>query len=439
MIAASARQDIVREKRTLLNWQILTVALLVTGYSGYYLCRSNLSVAMPLIVAELTQHGMAASAARIALGSIASLGTLAYALGKLPSGAMADVLGGRRNFLFGMAGAIVFTLLFAASGAIPLFTLAWIGNRLTQSLGWAGAVKIASKWVSFRSYGAVMAIISLSFLFGDAISREFMAWLIAGGMGWRGIFFVGAGVLTAILVSCLFLLRESPLAIGQPEPSANPTNLFAKEESAPRSLGALLLPLFASPMFRWACVLSLGTTIVKETFSLWTPTYFVQATGMSASAAASNSALFPLLGGVSVLLCGWLSDRLGRGGRATVMVIGLMCAGVALTSLAVGSTHGSRVWTVVLVSLVAFMVFGPYSYLAGAMSMDFGGKQASGTTSGLIDCVGYLGGVVSGDSMARISIDFGWSGALMVLAVVAFLSGAAAVAFLMGERRLARA
>jgi sugar phosphate permease len=28
------------------------VALLVTGYAGYYLCRSNLSVSMPLIVQD---------------------------------------------------------------------------------------------------------------------------------------------------------------------------------------------------------------------------------------------------------------------------------------------------------------------------------------------------------------------------------------------------
>jgi OPA family glycerol-3-phosphate transporter-like MFS transporter len=137
-------------QRQLLRWQVLTLTLLVTGYSGYYLCRSNLSVAMPLLAAELTAHGMSANAARIALGSVASFGVLAYAIGKFPSGWLADLLGGRRNFLFGMVGAIAFTLLFAASGAIPLFTLAWMGNRLTQSLGWAGAVKITAKWRLFH-------------------------------------------------------------------------------------------------------------------------------------------------------------------------------------------------------------------------------------------------------------------------------------------------
>ena len=142
--------------------QALTLSLLVAGYAGYYFCRSNLSVTMPLLIADLGRRGIAPDAARVMLGSVASLGVLAYAIGKFPSGGLADLLGGRRNFLFGMAGSIAFTLMFAASGAIGLFTLAWMGNRLVQSLGWAGAVKIASKWFSFRSYGTVMAIVSLS-------------------------------------------------------------------------------------------------------------------------------------------------------------------------------------------------------------------------------------------------------------------------------------
>ena len=38
------------------RWRALTIALLVTGYAGYYLCRSDLSVAMPLLIAEMGQE-----------------------------------------------------------------------------------------------------------------------------------------------------------------------------------------------------------------------------------------------------------------------------------------------------------------------------------------------------------------------------------------------
>ena len=105
-------------------WQWCTVALLATGYAGYYMCRSDLSIALPLLIRELTNRGVAPDAAKIQLGSIASLGVLAYAIGKFPSGWLADFLGGKRSFLIGMAGAVLFTILFATAGGMPLFTLA---------------------------------------------------------------------------------------------------------------------------------------------------------------------------------------------------------------------------------------------------------------------------------------------------------------------------
>lgn len=422
----------------LARWQILNVAALVVGYSGYYLCRSNLSVAMPLLMADLARSGVKATTAQVTLGSVASLGVLAYAAGKFPSGSLADRFGGRRNFLFGMGGSVAFTVLFAASGTLPLFTLAWMGNRLVQSLGWAGAVKIASRWFAFRSYGTVMAVISLSYLFGDAVSRKFMGVLISKGMGWRGLFMTTALVLAGLMIACAALLRESPSDVGAPEPMVNPANLFHESAGSepPRGTLQLLRPFLKSGVFWLACILSLGTTILRETFSLWTPTYFVQDIGMSVGQAAGASGLFSFLGGISVVLCGLLSDRLGRGGRAALMFVGLLLASFALTVLGSGGVHGSQTWPVVLVAAVAFLTLGPYSFLAGAIALDFGGKHGSGTASGLIDGVGYLGGVLAGDSMARISVNYGWNGAFLILAAVALLSSITAAWFLRAERHV---
>src|SRR5271156_6932280 len=105
----------------LTRWHLLTVSLLFLGYGGYYFCRSDYSVALPLIIAEEVRKGTPANVAQVRLGTIASFGVLAYAIGKFPSGGLADFLGGRRNYLFGMAGSVVFTFLFAVAGGIPLF------------------------------------------------------------------------------------------------------------------------------------------------------------------------------------------------------------------------------------------------------------------------------------------------------------------------------
>ena len=413
-------------------WQGLTVALLLCGYAGYYLCRSNFSVVLPLLIEELGKRGIPADAAKVQLGAIASWGVLAYAIGKFPSGWLADFLGGRRNFLSGMAGAVLFTLLFALGGGMPVFTLAWIGNRAVQSLGWTGMVKISSRWFSFSSYGTVMGLISLSFLFGDAAARLFMSILLAHGFGWRGVFFACAAVLGALFVANAVLLRETPESRGLPEPNANPENLFRDEgaQARPRSFGALLRAFARSPVFWLVCVISVGVTLMRETFNLWTPTYFTQALGLSNADAAQKSALFPLLGGFSVLLAGFLSDWLGPKGRALIILVGLSLTSGVLLILSLVKTGGSADLRVFLVALVAFLMLGPYSYFAGAISLDFGGKQGSATASGWIDGLSYFGGVLAGGSMANISVHWGWTGAFAVLAGVALASSGAAGVYL---------
>jgi OPA family glycerol-3-phosphate transporter-like MFS transporter len=204
------------------RWHVLTVSLLFLGYAGYYFCRSDYSVALPLLIAEMAAKGTPAGMAQVRLGSIASLGVLVYAIGKFPSGSLADRFGGRRNFVGGMAGSVLFTLLFMLGGSFPIFTLAWLGNRVVQSLGWAGLVKVSSRWFSYTAYGSVMGVLSLSFLFGDAVSRAIMSVLLAHGFGWRGLFGAGAILLSVILLANLFFLRETPQAYHLPAPEENP-------------------------------------------------------------------------------------------------------------------------------------------------------------------------------------------------------------------------
>ena len=415
------------------RWQSLTVALMVTGYAGYYLCRSDLSVVIPLMIREMGARGMSPDAAKIQLGSLASLGVLAYAIGKFPGGWIADTLGGRRNFLGGMAGSILFTMLFTVAGGFPLMTTVWMGNRFVQAMGWPGMVKISSRWFSYSAYGTVMGIISLSYLFGDAAAREFMAMLIGQGFSWRGVFGAAAATMGVLLVLNLLLLKESPELLRLPEPPANPSNLF--QDGAPTGLKSLLETFGGSGVFWLICLLSLGVTILRETFNLWTPTYFTQAVGLTVADAAHNSALFPLFGGISVLVAGFLSDRLGKIGRAAIIVYGMLFTTVLLLVLAFGGFAGPTM-PVVLVALTAFTMLGPYSYLAGAIALDFGGKQGSATASGLIDGVGYLGGVLAGNSVAQVSVWWGWKGAFTALAMVALLSSVAAGVYLVHQRKV---
>ena len=49
--------------------------------------------------------------------------------------------------------------------------------------------------------------------------------------------------------------------------------------------------------------------------------------------------------------------------------------------------------------------------------------------------MGYLGGILAGDTMARISVRFGWTGAFLALAATALLSSGAAALLYYNQRR----
>jgi OPA family glycerol-3-phosphate transporter-like MFS transporter len=187
------------------------------------------------------------------------------------------------------------------------------------------------------------------------------------------------------------------------------------------------MPLLGNRAFIVVCLLSFGATIVRETFNTWTPEYLREHAGYSLGSAASMSAVFPAVGAISVLLSGWLSDRIGENGRSTIMFFGFAASAAALLILTcLRPTPAGSMLAVGAIALVALCLLGPYSYLGGAYALDFGGKQGGAVASGIIDGVGYLGGALAGDTVARISVAYGWKGVFMTLAVVCAAAAAGA-------------
>jgi sugar phosphate permease len=389
-----------------------------------------------MLIDELRGRGLSANAATVHLGAVASFGVVAYAAGKFLLAGLADLWGGRRSFIAGLTGAVLFTLIFAVGGGLPIFTLAWIGNRLIQSMGWAGLVKVCSKWFSYKSYGTIVGILSLSFLVGDALARQSMGMLIKAGFGWRSLFLFAASVSGMVLAANLFLLRESRSGLGFSEPEVNPLNVF--EDQSARTAGGLrefLRPLLSNRAFWIVCLLSLGTTIIRETFNTWTPTYLHKHFGFGEAASAGGSAVFPAVGAVSVLVAGWIGDRLGPNGRSVVLFFGMIITSVGLFALASIPFGVQDSVPLIVIGVVAFGLLGPYSYLAGAMALDFGGRQGGATSSAFIDGVGYVGAILAGDSVARLATVLGWRSVFAALAAVGVVSAIAACALFVQQRR----
>jgi len=158
---------------SLRRWQWITASSLFSGYAAYYICRANLSVATPLLLAEYADRGLN----KEGMGLIASAGVATYAIGKIINGLLADRLGGRPLFLGGLFASVVCTAVFAVSGnlwslaGVGVFAAIWAANRLFQSCGWVALVNIASRWFPLARHATIMAFLSCSFLVKNCMTE----------------------------------------------------------------------------------------------------------------------------------------------------------------------------------------------------------------------------------------------------------------------------
>ena len=409
--------------------QLLTVLLLFGGYSACYFCRADLAVASPLLIEELGRRGVSHADALIHIGQIASLGVFAYAIGKLFLTGLGDFWGGRPNFLIGLGGATIFTLLFTVGGALPVFTIAWLGNRLTQSIAWAGMLKVSSRWFDFTSHGTVIGVLSISYLVGDAVARQWMGALIGLGYGWRAMFYLAAAVAGFFLVANYSVVAGIACRARLSRGRRNPQNCLRRRLVEARRISR-----------RWCCRCS-GVAL-----SSWSaccrsaaPSCARPSTTGSPSTCATSSATAWAARPVPARF----SRRSERyrssspagsatgsapNSRPVVMAVGLTATAAALALLGVlRPSGGSPLLPLVAIGTTALCLLGPYSYLGGALACDFGGKQGTAQSSGIIDGVGYLGSVIGGVTVARASVAFGWGGVFLALAVISLVAAAGAV------------
>ena len=396
------------------------------GYSAYYLCRSNLAIAAPLLIREFASQGLN----KEVMGRIASVGVLFYAAGKVVNGVLGDFLGGKKIFLLGMVGSVVATVAFGLGQGVALFFGAWAVNRLVQSMGWAGLVKTTAHWFSYQSYGKIMGLLSLSYLFGDIVAKLLLGQLLVLGLGWRGLFIAAAGVLAAVALASGFSLKSAPETIGLPAPLTRPASVFAEPKAPadrPASLGSLLRPYLRSRSFQLVLAMSFGLTALREAFSFWVPTYLVEAAHLSEGAASQYSALYSLFGMVSILGAGYLSDAWLGGQRGSLILVACVLLVPVLLLMTRPSSSGGL--PLLLISLTGLLLLGPYSFLAGAMSLDAGGRQGAATAAGLVDAIGYAGATVALWLTGSLAEHLGWGGAFLALALLAAATAGAALVF----------
>ena len=384
------------------GWQI--VAALSLGYIGIYLCRKNLSVAVPL----LQQHF---HVTKQQVGGIASAGTLAYAGGKLCTGFVVDRIGGPLGFFAAIFAVALFGAATAFSPTLGVVMALYAGNRFAGAAGWGAMVKIVPTWFGTARTASVIAIMSLSYVLGGAAALLVAREIVEHGFGWRAVMGLPSIVAILCLIVCVFTVRAGPL--------------HPREKKTEGASRAAFFELVRKRQFLVACGISFAITLMREAVNNWSVDFLVdvQGKGGSVANAALGSIGFDLAGAVAILVNGFVYDRLSARGRGRLMAVNLIVLVIALVVLP-NAAQSSLVLGGILLGAIGLLVYGPFSLLSGVIAVETGGAQLAATAAGVIDGVGYLAAVLAGSVLGRI-IDFGGYGlgfrvlaALVAMAVV---------------------
>jgi sugar phosphate permease len=305
---------------------ILLVTLLVA-----YLDRVNVSV----LVADagfLEAFGLTGRPVQMGLLMTAFL--CAYGVANVVLSPLGDWLGPRRAMSLSVllwSGALV---LGGLSRSYALLLASRIALGVGEGLQWPMQSKFVKSWFPPGERGKANAVWLVGLMAGPALAMPFFSWLI-GGFGWKASFFVLAALGLLPLLLLWICTADSPRAhrrIDRHELELIERGLRPEQE-AEAATGAerLLVSVrsFVSDGRFWlltvfyTCFASVWWGMMS-----WLPSYLKEARGFSFKAMGNWAALPYLLGAVNVVLCGYLTDRLGR--RAPFAAVSMLGAAAGI-------------------------------------------------------------------------------------------------------------
>lgn len=408
------------------------LVLLVAAYASIYLCRANIEPAFTVLA---TQYHYDTEQT----GAIFAIALAAYAIGKVLLGAAGDLVGGKTILVASMATAVAASLaigivdwpvVVGARSALYVMGTFVVINRFGQAGGWGGVVHIVGRWFPKERMGAVMGIVSTSYDVGNVVALLLCSQLVALGWGWRALFFVNPLLLAIVTLVVVLRLRGTPEAARKKDDLVTddaPKKEEPNEAEEPKEpIGSLLRRLARERGFWMAVALSFLLTFVRAGFMTWTPQYLydvAKAAGSTTalSGAIAKTAFFGVAGMTGSLVVGRLSDRAGPGRRSGIMTASLAVLLIAVLALAHAHVRDPLA-VALIIGLAGLFLLGPYSLLAGAITLDVAGKRGASTTAGIVDGVGYVGASLSAIVVGSVSKRYGWSAAFDVIAGVTFTS-----------------
>ncbi|MBU1916738.1 MAG: MFS transporter [bacterium] len=403
-------------------WRIRAFYSVFIGYAFFYICRTNLSIAMPRIIQDLGYS-------KTQMGIVTSLFYVTYAIAKFTNGVLCDKANPRYFMALGLFLASCVNIFFAFSPAMAsnltvvvgatispifFFALFWAINGYMQSMGSPMGPKVMSSWFSISERGTKYSVYNTCHNVGAFIIMAVGGWIVQK-WGWQAGFYI-PGMFCAL--GALFVvnrLRDRPESLGLPSVNEYRNDYSAMEKDNTKITDSSTLKeiawhyVFSNYRIWLLAFASLFVYIIRYGLMDWAPTYLVEAKGSSIGFAGLKASVIELFGIPGGILAGMATDFFFKGRRIPVAIICLACLGLSATALFF-VPPGHPILDTVLLAACGFFTYGPQMLIPGLAAIDFATRRAAGTAVGLTGSFSYFGAMVSGVGSGILIDKFGWNG-----------------------------
>jgi OPA family glycerol-3-phosphate transporter-like MFS transporter len=384
------------------SWQVRTFVTIWITYGSFYLCRANISFALPGLSDEFGYS-------KTALGLLGTALFIMYSLGQFVNGQLGDKYGARKLVFVGMIGSALLNIVFSFSTAFGFMLVVWGLNGYFQSMAQRG------KW---------MGLMGSCYQIGNALS-----WLLASYLAahytWRALFWVPAILFLISSAHFVTRLRNAPEEIGLP-PIEQLRKIAAGEAPEPAKLDPTSAPVcrvtedkhkgfgytvkvcVTNPRIWGVSVAFFCLDIIRYGFFYWAPVFLIEVQGASISSAGLSVAVLPLAGSIGAVTCGWATGRFFDNRRAPVVCLCLF--GLAIFSyLFYYAEAGAWLLGLFYLAVIGFCTYGAHVLMVGHAAQDFAGRKAAASAAGFIDGFGYIGAAMTGVFTGWLVDNYSWT------------------------------
>ena len=418
-----------------IRWLMVILAFVVAAVS--YLDRSNISIAAPVLKADLALSDRQ-------LGLVFSAFVFGYALTQPIAGRLADRFGAFAVIAIGITWWSVLTAATALipstfAGAFIILLVVRCILGIGESVIFPASNRLVANWVPSSERGLANGLIFAGVGVGAGIAPPLITTIMISH-DWRAAFFASAAIGIAVLLLWVLLVRDRP----ENHPlirQAELDHINADKAVAAEASAAVTMPWRAIIFHRQVALLTLAYFCfgyVAYIFFTWFFTYLSSVRGLDLKSSGLYGILPFIAMAVASPLSGYVSDKLcGRYGRRMGRC---MPAAIGMALAAVFVALATQVADARLAAVVLALGSGGLYLSQSAfwtLSADIG-RTSAGAVSGIMNMGNQIGGVCVAAIPPILAEIFGWSGSFLFAAAAA-LVGAVTWLFIDPNSNLERA